>query len=72
MLRNDAVLPLMPPGRDTMPTLPCDLAEYAWRETGPRSWSAFPEADLEESLDEGVMLDDPFDTLFDDEDLFAT
>lgn len=64
MVRTDAVNPMMP-AREAMPTLPCDLAEYAWRETGPRSWSAFAEEDGE---DGALALDDPFDTLFDDED----
>ncbi len=64
MVRTDAVIPMMP-AREAMPTLPCDLTEYARRETGPRSWSAF----AEEDGDAGALeLDDPFDTLIDDED----
>jgi len=34
--------------RDKLPTVPCDLSEYARRETGPQSWSAASEEDLRE------------------------
>jgi hypothetical protein len=47
----------VPPAREELPTLPCDLSEYARRETGPRSWSAA--SDVEPTL----VLDDPFDDL---------
>jgi hypothetical protein len=32
--------PALPPMRDELPTLPCDLREYAVIQTGPESWSA--------------------------------
>jgi len=35
---NTSAAPL-PPQRHTMPTIPCDLSEYARAETGPLSWS---------------------------------
>ncbi len=30
----------LPPARDRLPTLPEDLSEFAWLNTGPESWSA--------------------------------
>jgi len=46
----------LPPMRHTLPTVPCDLEEYAQTETGPLSWSA--------SYDEApraLELEEPFD-----------
>jgi hypothetical protein len=47
----------LPPPRDQLPTLPCDLSEYAERETGPRSWSARACGDLSDL----TLAIDPFD-----------
>jgi len=30
----------LPPYRDKLPTLPCDLTAFAWEQTGPDSWTA--------------------------------
>ncbi len=51
----------LPPSRETLPTLPCDLTDYARTQTGPGSWSA--------ASDEGLLelsLEDPFADLFSD------
>ncbi len=45
--------------RDQMPTLPCDLAEYAWLQTGPESWSAFGAIDDELCMDEDSFVAGP-------------
>jgi hypothetical protein len=47
--------------RDRLPTVPCDLSEYARRETGPQSWSAATEEDLREL----ALAIDAFAELFD-------
>lgn len=46
-----ADLPALPRMRDQMPTIPCDLEEYAWLQTGPESWSAFGAVDDELDID---------------------
>jgi len=51
----EAVAPL-PPMRAPLPTVPCDLSEYAVAETGPTSWSA-----IYEERPNALVLDDPFD-----------
>jgi hypothetical protein len=48
-----------PAARDKLPTLPCDLSEYARAHTGPYSWSAYCEDNPRE-----LVLDDPFGDLF--------
>ncbi len=55
-----------PPPRDRLPTMPEDMSEYAWLNTGPRSWSddAAPglDADLEdECLSSADLIDDEDD-----------
>jgi hypothetical protein len=47
-----------PPARDRLPTMPEDMSEYAWLNTGPQSWSNEPAH--EELL--------PSDDLIDEED----
>jgi hypothetical protein len=47
-----ADLPALPRMRDEMPTIPCDLEEYAWLQTGPESWSAFGTVDDELDIDQ--------------------
>jgi hypothetical protein len=60
MFRNEAnahaVAPPLPPMRAPLPTVPCDLSEYAIAETGPLSWSA-----IYEERPRALVLDDPFD-----------
>lgn len=46
----------LPPMRHTLPTVPCDLSEYARAATGPLSWSEL--YDEEPRVRE---LDEPFD-----------
>jgi hypothetical protein len=41
----------VPPARHTLPTVPCDLSEYARAETGPLSWSATDEERSEREED---------------------
>jgi hypothetical protein len=62
MLHTDAAneLSVLPPPRDQLPTVPCDLSEYARTETGPRSWSAATDEDLREL----ALAIDPFADLF--------
>ena len=55
-----------PPARDRLPTMPEDMSEYAWLNTGPKSWSdeashAVDAGDLDEEM---LASDD----LIDDED----
>jgi hypothetical protein len=49
-----------PPPRDRLPTLPEDMSEYAWLNTGPRSWSddASHAADAGECLASDAPIDD--------------
>jgi hypothetical protein len=48
----------LPPQRHTLPTIPCDLSEYARAETGPLSWSAlFDEPPRVRELEEPFDLD---------------
>ena len=57
--------------RDKLPTLPCDLTEYAWDHTGPESWSAAPPVEIVElDSEELKFLDDyePFDIEVEDPD----
>jgi hypothetical protein len=51
---------LSEPPRDRMPTLPCDLAEFARAHTGPNSWSAYCNENPRE-----LVFEDPFADLFD-------
>src|ERR1043165_5051059 len=60
------MLPGETPYRDKMPTLPCDLTEYAWDHTGPESWTA------DRAEDELAALDaDWFDISIDEESCIA-
>jgi hypothetical protein len=42
--------------RHTLPTVPCDLSEYAQAQTGPLSWSA-----IYDEVPCVLELEDPFD-----------
>ncbi len=53
-----AQLGALPPMRERLPTMPCDLSDYAIAETGPASWSA-----IYEERPRALVLDDPFDDL---------
>lgn len=45
--------------RDRLPTLPYDLAEFAWLHTGPSSWSAEDEPDVGDAeVDDETPLDE--------------
>jgi hypothetical protein len=46
----------LPPYRNTLPTVPCDLEEYAQAETGPLSWSA-----VYDEAPPALELNEPFD-----------
>ena len=46
----------LPPYRNTLPTVPCDLEEYAQAETGPFSWSA-----VYDEAPPALELCEPFD-----------
>src|SRR5688572_11564227 len=46
-----ADLPALPRMREELPTIPCDLSEYAMLQTGPESWSAFGAVDDELDID---------------------
>ena len=58
-----------PPARDRLPTMPEDMSEYAWLNTGPKSWSdeashAVDAGDLDEEM---LASDDLIDDEDDDE-----
>jgi hypothetical protein len=58
-----------PPMRHYLPTLPCDLRDYAWIHTGPSSWSAQSD-DLREVLSEpetmcSLLEDEPLSSVVD-------
>jgi hypothetical protein len=61
MYRPTTETSALPPLRDQLPTVPCDLTEYARKETGPKSWSAATEEDLREL----ALAIDEFAGLFD-------
>jgi hypothetical protein len=58
-VRCDEVWPALPPMRDELPTLPCDLSEYAVIQTGPESWTADRRIEDELSFDEDSIQAGP-------------
>lgn len=48
---HHADLPALPRMREELPTIPCDLSEFAMLQTGPESWSAFGAVDDELDID---------------------
>ena len=59
-----------PPPRDRLPTLPEDMSEYAWLNTGPKSWSddSVQELDADELEEECLASGDLIDDEDDDDD----
>lgn len=51
--------PQLPPMRDELPTLPCDLTDYAVTQTGPQSWTADPVNDEELNIDVDALVAGP-------------
>jgi hypothetical protein len=50
--QEQATFAAVPPPRDALPTVPCDLSEYARLATGPLSWSAPADGDAEADIDD--------------------